>query len=54
MIRCPEEAAAYVKALQTLLRAVGSSDANMEQVYSVRVRYIAPHDLIRVKGFFPL
>ncbi|GJJ07212.1 hypothetical protein Clacol_001412 [Clathrus columnatus] len=30
-MRSPEEAAAYVKTLQTLLRTVGSSDANMEQ-----------------------
>lgn len=30
-MRCPEEAAAYIKALQTLLRTVGSGDANMEQ-----------------------
>ena len=30
--RSPEEAGAYVKALQAILRAVGSSDGNMEQV----------------------
>ncbi|KAF8514854.1 Glutamyl-tRNA amidotransferase B subunit [Hysterangium stoloniferum] len=30
-MRSPEEAAAYVKTLQALIRAVGSSDANMEQ-----------------------
>ncbi|KAF9006723.1 GatB/GatE catalytic domain-containing protein [Cyathus striatus] len=30
-LRSPEEAGAYVRALQALLRAVGSSDGNMEQ-----------------------
>ncbi|KAF8530900.1 Glutamyl-tRNA amidotransferase B subunit [Gautieria morchelliformis] len=30
-MRSPEEAGAYVKALQAILRAVGSSDGNMEQ-----------------------
>ena len=30
--RSPEEAGAYVKSLQAILRAVGSSDGNMEQV----------------------
>lgn len=30
--RSPEEAADYVRTLQALLRAVGSSDGNMEQV----------------------
>jgi hypothetical protein len=28
----PEEAGAYVRTLQAVLRAVGSSDGNMEQV----------------------
>lgn len=31
-IRSPEEAGDYVKTLQSLLRSVGSSDCNMEQV----------------------
>lgn len=30
--RSPEEAGHYVRALQALLRSVGSSDGNMEQV----------------------
>jgi hypothetical protein len=31
-LRSPEEAGAYVRTLQALLRAVGASDGNMEQV----------------------
>lgn len=31
-MRSPEEAALYVRSLQGLLRAVGASDGNMEQV----------------------
>lgn len=31
-LRSPEEAGAYVRTLQALLRAVGSSDGNMEEV----------------------
>ena len=31
-MRSPEEAAEYVRALQSVLRSVGSSDGNMEQV----------------------
>jgi len=30
--RSPEEAGAYVRTLQAVLRAMGSSDGNMEQV----------------------
>lgn len=30
----PEEAADYVRTLQALLRSVGSSDGNMEQVHA--------------------
>lgn len=33
----PEEAADYVRTLQALLRAVGSSDGNMEAVYSYTI-----------------
>ena len=32
--RSPEEAGAYVRTLQAILRSVGSSDGNMEQVLS--------------------
>jgi hypothetical protein len=32
LFRSPEEAAAYVRTLQSLLRALGSSDGNMEDV----------------------
>lgn len=45
-VRCPEEAAVYVKALQTLLRTVGSSDANMEQVQvAPALQYPCPPDV---------
>lgn len=30
-MRSPEEAAEYVRTLQSILRSVGSSDGNMEQ-----------------------
>ena len=33
IFRSPEEAGAYVRTLQAVLRAVGSSDGNMEQVW---------------------
>jgi len=33
LFRSPEEAGAYVRTLQAVLRAVGSSDGNMEQVW---------------------
>lgn len=37
--RSPEEAGAYVKTLQAILRAIGSSDGNMEQVeYHFRIK----------------
>lgn len=33
LIRSPEEASEYVRALQAVLRSVAASDGNMEQVY---------------------
>lgn len=40
-MRSPEEAAEYVRTLQSLLRSVGSSDGNMEQVRTlVRIIHV--------------
>ncbi len=40
-MRSPEEAAEYVRTLQSLLRSVGSSDGNMEQVRNpVRIIHV--------------
>ncbi len=38
-MRSPEEAALYVRSLQSLLRAVGASDGNMEQVSATNLTF---------------
>ncbi|KAG5219735.1 Glutamyl-tRNA amidotransferase [Salix suchowensis] len=38
-MRSPEEAALYVRSLQSLLRAVGASDGNMEQVSAANLSF---------------
>lgn len=39
LYRSPEEAGEYVRTLQALLRSVGSSDGNMENVGAMRCFY---------------
>jgi hypothetical protein len=43
--RSPEEAGTYVRALQSLLRSVGASDGNMEQVRNSK-RQINTHIIL--------
>ena len=53
--RSPEEAGAYVRTLQAVLRAVGSSDGNMEQVCkSKHANVIKMKGLQRSLGFPPM
>ena len=47
-IRSPEEAADYVRTLQSLLRSVGASDGNMEQVRTLTMSYLQCHNVRRV------
>lgn len=47
-IRSPEEAADYLRTLQSLLRSVGASDGNMEQVRISTVLCILSHARNRV------
>lgn len=47
-IRSPEEAADYVRTLQSLLRSVGASDGNMEQVRMSNMLDILSHAHDRV------
>ena len=41
MYRSPEEAGLYVRTLQAVLRAIGSSDGNMEQVGILTPSYLS-------------
>ena len=48
-IRSPEEAGDYIRTLQSILRSIGASDGNMEQVLTVR-RYSCNY-LTHTTGF---
>jgi len=49
MCRSPEEAGAYVRTLQAVLRSMGSSDGNMEQV-NIDPPLQSPSPLIHLQG----
>lgn len=47
--RSPEEASDFVRTLRALLRSIGSSDCNMEEVNVCQMlsNYIPTHDVVR-------